>query len=255
LARFELRFAAIGPINGEEKEKNSTTGTFWPVRRKVIFMMPPNSPRPVFGQPGWRRRMEAQYGWDKEFKAAGVILFLIFLSLVMARAGDDTGLPGDDPKDATPTDPEVSTTSVSDMFLPMPEWSRFKKMPPLPDVLKPMGASAEPRAKPATAAVAETKPDGAPPPKPAPKAMAPQPDADLVAISPFLQWVKDHPDAAAQARKQAADDATTTAPAGAPTPANASADPYWMPPMVDAPDASAPPPTGGSSATYSRPQR
>lgn len=217
-------------------------------------MMPQDSPRPVFGQPGWRRRIEAQYGWDKEFKATGIILLLIFISLVIARAGDDTGLPGDDPKDTTPPGSEVSTTScVSDMFLPMPEWSRFQKMPPMPDVLKPMGASAEPRAKPATAAVAETKPDGAPPPKPAPKAMAPQPDADLVAISPFLQWVKDHPDAAAQARKQAADDAAATAPAGGSAPAPASADPYWMPPMVDSSGVSAP--AGGSSATYSRPQR
>jgi hypothetical protein len=79
-------------------------------------MMPPNSQRPVFGQPGWRRRMEAQYGWDKEFKAAGIILLLIFLSLAFAHADGDTGLPGDDQKDLGPVRPEVSTTScVSEM--------------------------------------------------------------------------------------------------------------------------------------------
>lgn len=224
-------------------------------------MTPSPSPRPVFGRPGWRRRMEAQYGWDKEFKAAGIILLLILASLAFVRADDGTGLPGDDPKDVGPERPEVSTTDcVSEMFLPIPEWSHFTKMPPLPSVLTPMGESPESQVKPRKAAVAETKPDGAPPPKPAPKPMAPAPDPDQVAISPFLQWIKDHPqEAVAQARKEAATEGRTTAPAAASASAGggAPADPYWMPPMID----SATAPTveassgGGSAAIYSRPQR
>lgn len=216
-------------------------------------MTPQDSPRPVFGQPGWRRRMQTQYGWDKEFKAAGAILLFLILTLAFARAGDDTGLPGDDPKDVGPANSEASTTSstncVSDMFVPIPAWSRFVKMPPLPEVLTPMGKSPT-LSKPRPAALAETKPDGAPPPKPAPKPQAPKPDPDLVAISPFLQWVKDHPDAAAQARKQAAADA----PPVSPTPVNPAAggDPYWMPPMIDG---SGTDDLQGGSATYSRPQR
>jgi len=226
-------------------------------------MMPENSPRPVFGRPGWRRRTEAQYGWDKEFKAAGIIFMLILASLAFARADDNTGLPGDDPKDVAPDRSEVSTTNcVSEMFLPIPEWSRFTKMPPLPGVLTPMGVSPESEVKPSKAALAETKPDGAPPPKPAPKPMAPAPDPDQVAISPFLQWIKDHPaEAVAAARKEAATDSGTPAatPAGALAPAGVPADPYWMPPMIDS--ASAPPPDvqavggPGSAAIYSRPQR
>jgi hypothetical protein len=243
----------------EEKEKKSTTGTFSPVPQKGDFMMPPNSQRPVFGQPGWRRRMEAQYGWDKEFKAAGIILLLIFLSLAFAHADGDTGLPGDDPKDLGPVRPEVSTTScVSEMFLPMPEWSRFEKMPPLPEVLTPMGHSLVHDEKPRPAALAETKPDAAPPPKLAPKPKVAQPDPDQVAISPFLQWIKDHPDAAAQARKQAVVDAGAPA-AGSTAAAPAPADPYWMPPMIDSSasgsDVQAAGGVGGSAAIYSRPQR
>ena len=229
-------------------------------------MMPPNSPPPVFGQPGWRRRIEAQYGWDKEFKAVGIVLALILLSLALARAGDDTGLPGDDPKDVAPARSEVSTTtttsSVSDMFLPIPEWSRFEKMPALPEVLTPMGKSPESTVKASPAAVAETKPDGAPPPKPAPKPKAPQADPDQVAISPFLQWIKDHPkDAIAEARKQAAADAgaPAAAPAVGPAAPAAPADPYWMPPMIDSSGAASEPAVeasgGGSAAIYSRPQR
>jgi hypothetical protein len=220
-------------------------------------MMPPNSPRPVFGQPGWRRRIETQYGWDKEFKATGIILVLILLSLAFARADDDTGLPGNDPKEIASERPEVSTTScVSEMFLPIPEWSHFEKMPPLPGVLQPMGHSPESTVKSSPAAVAETKPDGAPPPKPAPKPKEPTPDPDQVAISPFLQWIKDHPgDAAAEARKQAASDAGAPAPASPAAP-NAPVDPYWMPPMIDSSSAPAVEASGGGSAAiYTRPQR
>jgi hypothetical protein len=243
------RFDNEGRKGKKFKDRDILAGS-----QKGDFMMPPqDSSRPVFGQPGWRRRMQAQYGWDKEFKAAGFILLLVLLSLVVARAGNDTGLPGEDPKDVSRAEPEVSTTNcVSDMFLPMPGWSHFVKMPALPDTLKPMGApSPAAAAKSSAAAIAETKPDGAPPPRPAPKAQAPKPDADFVAISPFLQWVKDHPDAAAQARKQAASDAPP-APASPAAPAGANGDPYWMPPMIDSPGADD---FQGGSATYSRPQR
>ncbi len=212
-------------------------------------MISNNSPRPEFGQPGWRRRMEDRYSWDKEFMAVGIVLVLLLVSLGLARADDATGLPQGDPKDMSAQQAEApAPCPVGDFFLPIPSWSHFTKMPPLPEQLTPMGHSLT-IAKPSPAAVAETKPDAAPMPKPAAKPKPATPDPALVAVSPFLQWVKDHPDeAASEARKQAA---TYSAPPAAA--AGPSLDPYWMPPMID--NSGTPPPVTGSAAIYSRPQR
>jgi hypothetical protein len=213
-------------------------------------MLSDKNPDPVFGQPGWRRRMEDRYGWDKEFLATGIILVLILVSFGLAHADDATGLPQDDPKDVSSQQAEAAPCTTGEFFLPIPSWSRFVKMPPLPEQLTPMGKSPV-VAKPAPAAVAETKPDAAPLPKPAakPKAPASTDDPALIAVSPFLQWVKDHPqEAATQARKQADDDS-----AGPPIVVNPGVDPYWMPPMIDGTTPA--PPVTGSAAIYSTPQR
>jgi hypothetical protein len=214
------------------------------------------TPRPVFGQPGWRRRMENRYGWDKEFVAVGVILTMLFLSLILIRA-DDGSLP--DPKEMGEA-PAPCTTDFT--FLPLPAWASAK-MPPLPEQLKPMGH--EPvLAKPSPAAVAETKPDLPPMPKKLPQvyplasSKEPAPAASdspvLMAVSPFLEWIKDHPqEAAAAARKEADTYSAGPGPAG-PAP---GASPYWMPPMIDSDSGTTTSGNsgGGSAAIYSTPQR
>jgi len=215
-------------------------------------MLPDHSPRPVFGQPGWRRRME--YRWDKEFLAVGAFLVVLLFSVALIHADEDTGLP--DPKEMG-EQPATSDTDIT--FLPLPAWASAK-MPPLPEQLRPMG-HAPVIAKPSPAAVAETKPDQPPMPKKLPQVYPlagskdPAPAASdspaLMAVSPFLEWIKDHPqEAAAQARKEAESE---TAP---PAPSTPAASPYWMPPMIDTGNA-APAPEGGSSsaAIYSTPQK
>ena len=144
-------------------------------------------------------------------------------------------------------------------FQPLPPWSSFSKMPPLPDQLKPLGR------KPAAVVVAKkdspAAPNGpattaaslAPPPKP-----NPTPDPVLTAVSPFLEWVKTHPSqAAVQAHKDAdAYQSPVSAPA-APSTAGANA-PYWMPPINEAPETTTAQPNttaGSSAAIYSTPQR
>jgi hypothetical protein len=140
----------------------------------------------------------------------------------------------------------------------MPDWSHFRKMPALPQALTPMGAVAN-KARPSPAAVAETKPDVPPMPKKLPQpgpvaassepAPAPKETPELAAISPFLQWIKDHPqEAAAAARKEA--DAYNASAKAAPSP-----DPYWMPPMIDENETPAPSTGAGSAAIYSTPQK
>ncbi len=224
----------------------------------------PTSPsdRPVFGQPGWRRRMEARYGWDHEFAAIGAILVLVLISIGLVHGDDQSGSLPQDPKDVAQAPGTIPPCYTDQYFLPMPAWSRFTRMPDLPEQLKPMGHG-EIKHHPSPAAVAETKPDVPPMPKKLPQvgplassatpAPAPSDKPELQAISPFLQWVHDHPqEAAAQARQQAASYSVPTG--GAPMTGGAPAsDPYWMPPMLDTPAVS----TGGngSAATYSTPQK
>jgi hypothetical protein len=86
-------------------------------------------PRPVFGQPGWRRRMENRYGWDKEFLAVGIILLMLFVSTVLIRADEGSSLP--DPKElGQPPAPCM----VDLTFLPLPAWASAQ-MPPMPKKL------------------------------------------------------------------------------------------------------------------------
>jgi len=89
----------------------------------------------------------------------------------------------------------------------------------------------------------------------------------MVTVSPFLQWIKTNPQAAAvQARQQAAGYQAPTAPgansanaaavngqspAGAP---GGSEEPYWLPPLIGSADFGSSP-VGGSAAIYSTPQR
>jgi hypothetical protein len=197
-----------------------------------------------------------------------LLLSLLIVGIANFVRGDDlTGLPQNDPKDLMPAAPASITTPVSETsFVQMPSWARNIIMPPLPYQLKPMGK------KPPTA-VATSTPPLAPPKddastssqtesannnsKPAPAAETPA----MVAVSPFLQWIKANPQAAAaQARQQAntynASSASAPNPgANAPTgPIGNGEDPYWLPPLIDSAGVGSIPVTG-SAAIYSTPQR
>jgi hypothetical protein len=209
-----------------------------------------------------------------------IICFCFSLAVLnIARADDLTGMAQDDAKDLLP--PAAQTPSVpcyNSGFLPMPSWARGVAMGPMPAVLSPMGKKA----------VLTTPPTAAPAPLAPPKdedkptvvvakptvvAPAPAPSPNLIAVSPFLDWIKANPQAAAdQARQQAgaysaadpsgaivatpapnaAPNTTTTAPVIVAPPA-----PYWMPPLIDAaPIVSNPGNISGSGAAiYSTPQR
>jgi hypothetical protein len=207
-------------------------------------------------------------------------LLLVLLLLVLpgrGRADDLTGMPYDDPKDLMPTSSVTTTTQAtgSSLFLPLPAWSRGSVMPPLPDQLKPMGrkpvvASATttttaPLAPPKDATATPVKEETTAPSKPSPASDASNPA--LVTVSPFLQWIKANPQAAAAQARQAANSYNTPPPAPNPNaPAanhgaavingqnDSSADPYWLPPLIDSADI-VPTVVGGSAAIYSTPQR
>ena len=195
-----------------------------------------------------------------------LLLFLLIATAPHFVRGDDlTGLPQNDPKDLMAVAPSPAQPTGEITFVQMPAWSRGIIMPPLPYQLKPMGK------KPAST-VASTTPPLAPPkddnsgsapatenaaPKPAP---APEPPA-LVAVSPFLQWIKSNPQAAAaQARQQANNYNASSVPPPAPgasgngpaAPNGNGEDPYWLPPLIDSAGSM---PVSGSAAIYSTPQR
>lgn len=157
----------------------------------------------------------------------------------------------------------------------MPSWARGAVMPPLPQVLKPMGKKVVVLTTPPVAAPEPLAPpkEGAPSTvsvaKPTPVVPAPPTTPALIAVSPFLEWIKANPQAAAeQARQQAntyaaGSDANAAAPTTnanpAPNPGNGGAPasaqaPYWLPPLIDsAPFGTGA--TGSSAAIYSTPQR
>jgi len=188
-------------------------------------------------------------------------------ALPLARADDLTGLPVDDPKDLLPTPPPTVQPSIpaGNPFAPMPSWARGVTLGPLPDKLTPMGRST-------TGAGAPPTPPLAPPREPTTSATttppttttaAPKPptsDPAMVAVSPFLQWVKANPQAAAaEARQQAESYHAGPAPENGSGAANANGrhpqpDVYWLPPLIDSADLGAQAVTG-SAAIYSRPQR
>jgi hypothetical protein len=169
-------------------------------------------------------------------------MILLFIgSMNFSPADENSGLPANDPKEMT----SVSEFESSP-FLPLPAWSNFTHMPSTPDFLLPMGKNV-------MKVVAVTPPPKPPPPPvetPRPAPPPPEPPA-LVAVSPFLQWIKDHPDAAAEAHKQAAAYQAPPQPPGAAAPG--TADPYWMPPLDSGGSGSIT--TGSSAAIYSTPQR
>jgi hypothetical protein len=209
-----------------------------------------------------------------------ICLLLCFAPVVLnfARADDLTGMAQDDAKDLLP--PAAQTPSApcyNSGFLPMPSWARGVVMPPLPAVLTPMGRKVVLTTPPipAPAPLAPPK-DGDRPTvvvaKPTVVAPAPVPNPNLIAVSPFLDWIRANPQAADQARQQAsayqatdpsgaivaapapnaAPNTATTAPVIVAPPA-----PYWMPPLIDAaPIVSNPGNISGSGAAiYSTPQR
>jgi hypothetical protein len=205
------------------------------------------------------------------------MLFLLALTNVKPACADDlTGLAHDDPKDLLPPAALAASSSPSydTGFLPLPSWSRGAVMPPLPQVLKPMGKKVLVLTTPPVAAPAPLAPPkdnssatvviSKPTPVANPAASSPTPA--MIAVSPFLEWIKSNPQAAEQARQQA--NIYAASPASNSTPANgnpapgappaAGVAPYWLPPLID----SAPfgtntgASTGGSSAAiYSTPQR
>ena len=190
------------------------------------------------------------------------LLVLLTFAAKPVCADDLTGMPHDDPKDLLPAPAQQAASSpTSDNgFLPLPSWARGAVMPPLPQALKPMGKKV---------AVLTTPPVAAPQPLAPPKdstpatvivakptPVAPAPPAQtpaLIAVSPFLEWIKANPQTAAeQARQQAStytagSDAnaaapttnanaapnTTGNPPGAGAPAAPPPPPYWLPPLID----------------------
>jgi len=240
------------------------------------------------------RKVGASFLGDWRISAYSLIIFSLFLIVLsnLAHADDLTGLPLDDPKDLQPTAPQTPVASYQSQstggiaFQPLPSWSRGAAMPPLPYQLKPMGKKPVVEVTPPTPApeplappkdTTQTTPSAPAPTvareKPAPAPAAADTNPALITVSPFLQWIKSNPQAAAQARQQAnsyqaatppAPDAGSTNNAG-----NNSAtgntgnvvagsttgdEPYWLPPLIDASDFETRPVTG-SAAIYQTPQR
>jgi hypothetical protein len=218
---------------------------------------------------------------DWRVSAYSLLLLSIFLIILsnLVHGDDLTGQPVDDPKDLMPasTTPAQSTIQTG-LFVPMPVWARGIIMPPLPVELKPMGGKTAvagpppppaPLAPPKETTVTTTASSAPTPASSSEKSStnAAENNPALVAVSPFLQWIKTNPQAAAaQARQQAesyhagppADSAAAIAPgATGHTPIAApggTGDPYWLPPLIDSADFG-PTPVSGSAAIYSTPQR
>lgn len=204
-------------------------------------------------------------------KASFLILLSLFVMFTpnLMRGDDLTGLAKDDPKDLLPAPPvPASQPTGESMFAPMPGWTRLGAMPPLPDQLKPMGKKTVvatntpppvivPLAPPKDTTPAVATQDTTA--KPKTPATATESTPALIAVSPFLQWVKTNPQAAAaQAREQANSYHVPPTPAAnggtGNGPTGVTGDPYWLPPLIDSPDI-IPGVVGGSAAIYSTPQR
>jgi hypothetical protein len=181
-----------------------------------------------------------------------------------AHADEFTGQPVDDPKDLVPPPVRCTTSSSSSstqsqsisesMFVSMPSWARNVIMPPLPDQLKPMGKKSLAASGPVVPPVTPPKEPTAPVPSSVDAAAAAAKAAEnnpaMITVSPFLQWIKSNPQAAAaQARQQA--NVYHAGPGPAPAPSTSSDDAYWLPPLMDTTGNT----SGGSAAIYSTPQR
>jgi hypothetical protein len=187
------------------------------------------------------------------------LLLFVFILIAHARGDEYTGMAQDDSKNMIPL--QDSRSQSTGLFLPLPSWSHLVSLPPLPDVLKPMGkrpaVAANPEPAPAplappreTTPVSVVTTTGGSNPKPTPPANNNSPT--LIAVSPFLQWIQANPQAAAAEARQEANGyhAPTGSAAGSPGPDV----PYWLPPMIDSTGASSQS-SGGSAAIYSTPQR
>jgi len=208
-------------------------------------------------------------------QASSAILLSIFITILPAvtRGDDLTGATQDDPKDLLPAPPQPSFQRItSSLFQPMPVWARGVTMPPLPDQLKPMGKKTvvqvtPPAPAPPLAPPVETTAGSTPAPiVEKPKAPAAE-NPDLITVSPFLQWIKSNPQAAAIEARQQANGYRAPYPAN-PNASNGSGNPggeapgapggaddnYWLPPLIDSADFGTTP-VGGSAAIYRTPQR
>jgi len=228
----------------------------------------------------WRRLVVRSIN-DWRVSAYALVIVSFFLIIVSSLAkGDETVGQSLDTKEimnfsytrAGSGPAPLSEIATGPLFLPMPVWAHGVTVSALPYQLTPMGkkpvtaktapaqtTATEPLAPPketASDAPAPEIKETAPKPAPAPEAPA------LIAVSPFLQWIKSNPKAADEARAQANPtpaqptgpvnngNAVTAGPtANAPSPA-----PYWLPPLIDSGDFSTGP-VGGSAAIYSTPQR
>jgi hypothetical protein len=200
-----------------------------------------------------------------------IISLLLFLSAAVvnsAQADDLTGMAQDDAKELLPPAAQSSAPCYNPGFLPLPSWARGVVMPPLPDVLKPMGKKAvlTTPPTPAQAPLAPPKDEEKPTVVVAkPTVVAPAPASPaLIAVSPFLDWIKANPQAAAeQAHQQAAAEANAAsgaAPSSVPNgngtaPAVVAPAPYWMPPLIDTAPFGTGNVSGSGAAIYSTPQR
>ncbi len=200
---------------------------------------------------------------DWRVSAYSLIVISFFLILFSNRShGDEyTGLPHEDPKDlGAPASP-----STEPEFAPLPGWARGVKLAALPYQLTPMGK------KPVTETTVTISHESLAPPKdttpavlipmpastPKPATTAPE-TPTLIAVSPFLQWIKSNPQAAAaEARQQAANENAPPAPPTPPSPNqpnSPSSNPYWLPPLIDSGEFGVGAIPGGA-AIYTTPQR
>lgn len=236
---------------------------------RAIYAHCPSAPHGSF-----LHRIRTFCGVDWRISAYSLLIFSIFLIFLSNPAqGDDlTGLSQDDPKDLLPAPPVSRPQPIDGVsFLPLPSWSRGATMPPLPYQLRPDGKKVTPPLTPAPVSLAPPK--DTPPLSPAAPVSTAKPapapvdqNPALIAVSPFLQWIKSNPQAAAiKARQQA--DSYHVSSASEPGPAagagstgacshtnGTTQDPYWLPPLIDSADFG-PSSAGGSAAIYSTPRR
>jgi len=214
-----------------------------------------------------------------------IVSILLLLSPAIqnsARADDLTGMAQDDAKELLPPAAQAPAgPCYNPGFLPLPSWAHGSVMPPLPDVLKPMGKKAVLTTPPVPASAPLAPPKDNEKPtvvvaKPTVVTPAPTPSPALIAVSPFLDWIKANPQAAAEQARQQASAYQAGDPTGAivaAPPANSAPNtngntsgtvpvvvgpaPYWMPPLIDtAPFTSNSGNISGSGAAiYSTPQR
>jgi hypothetical protein len=190
-----------------------------------------------------------------------IALWVMLLALAgLARADDLTGLPVDDPKDLQPASSHATSVQPTGelQFVPMPGWARAVTLTAMPEQLKPMGKKTLAASGPVVPKVTPPKDEsalsltnGVETTSAGGKAAENSPA--MITVSPFLQWIKSNPQAAATAARQQADAYHATPPGPGAPPAGTDQS-YWLPPLIDSADFGTKP-VGGSAAIYSTPQR